>query len=167
MNNQIEALNLTEEEKSILEKYKSILSGKPISITFEEMEKIKLLKEQLEPIQEQSASILNEVQQLHLEIDEKRSKIKELYESIDQRVIYLQNVPTSVSPRPVTRTTVHSDSSITIEAILEVLQTGAKGNAEILQALNLPNDKPGQNKAYSICKSSELLESVNRKWQIK
>jgi|GEM_PF-3854055 len=163
MDTQIE---LSNEEKSILEKYQSILSGKPISITFEDMESIKALKEELEPIIQESETVLNEIQQIQLEIDEKQTKIKELYESIDQRVLYLKRTPTVYQPKTVNRTVVHSD--ITLEVILEALKTGAKGNAEILIALNLPNDKPGQNKVYSICKSNpELIESANRKWQTK
>lgn len=154
------------EQLKALEQYKSIAEGKPVSLSIEDMPKIQQLSEELKEAEEQAKPVIEEIEQIKAEILEKRQKIQELQSQIDPRVLYLKQ-SAIVQPKPVNQES--TNGKITEESILEVLQKGSMGNAEIAKALGLTGDKAQQNKIYGLCKKlSEAgkIQSANRMWKL-
>lgn len=149
-----------------LEVYKRIVNNQPVSLTIEDMPKIQALVEELKAVEESSKETFAQIETLKTEILERRQKIQELRANIDPRLLYIkegQAIPATPAK------TSNEGNGITKEAILKALESGSKGNAEILKALNLPSDKTGQNKVYGLCKTLQnegKVISADRKWQI-
>lgn len=161
----MEARNLSSDTIKYLSILKSIGENKPVNLSLEDMPQIMSLTEEIKQAEEASKETFEQIETLKTEILERREKILELKSSIDPRLLYIkegQAIPTMPAK------TSNEGNGITKEKILEVLQKGSAGNAEIAKELGLEG-KAAQNKTYGLCKTLESegkVKSVNRRWEL-
>ncbi len=164
-------INLSPVDIHNLEIYKSIVEGKPVSMSFEDMQAVASLKDEIEQAMENSKPIFEEIEAAKAEIQAAQEKIKQLVDSIDPKVVYLHTFEAlQEKPKPVTRTT-NGSNPINSESVMEVLKANpyGLGNTELLKKMSLPTDKSNQNKVYTVCKALESegkVKSENRQWKI-
>lgn len=164
-------IDLPQEQIRLLQVFKAIGEKKPISIQMEDLPKIQELSKELQAAEKQDELTLKRISQLEGLIEQKQIEIESLRSRLNKNLQYLKHLPEQAqTDKPkVIRTTNGKLEPISEEQVMEALQNGAKGNVELLTALNLPVDKPFQNKIYGVCKSlqeSGKLTSENRKWRL-
>ncbi len=164
----MDEISLSSEDIRLLGIYKNIAEQKPVSLTLEDMAGLPKLADEIKQLETDAEPTFQEIENLKAEIKERMDKIVELYGQIDPKLRYLRDIEVS---HPVQSAPVQSEGNgITKEKILEVLRSGAKGNADIAKELGLTGSKQDQNKIYGLCKTLESegkIISQNRKWSIK
>ncbi len=155
-------IELPQSVRMQLDTLKAVVAKQKIELNIEDLTSLKEMSDEIKGLQEASESVFEEIKQLETDIQEKRARIDELYNSLDPKLVYYMT-PITQNPKPATRAT-NGDNPINKESVLKVLKENPYGlsNSGICEKLNVTNDKAGQNRAYTIAKQLESEKSVTK-----
>jgi chromosome segregation ATPase len=165
-------IDLAPEDKMLLDVYKNIESGKPVSLDFGLMEKLQSLKTEMQEAEEQEKPVIEEIETVESVIREKYLELEELRSRLNAKLAYIKETQNSVpvAPKTVNHTIKEEYKDITPDAVYKVISDNpyGAGNVLIAKKLGLEGTIGQQNKIYSIAKkllAENKIKNENRMWK--